>query len=278
MQNSTLSAAADNTDAARQTKHLWWRIGALLMLVITLVLILISFLNYSNYRKNYLELNATRYMIMGKDLRQTIEGGLNIGIAPAANTHLLPTMQDLMQRQSGTRYIAIVDEFGVVAVQGNMPAQPAAEWKKRLKQTANDGIWQGGGADTFQIGVPFSNNFNIKIGAVVIGYDRLEIRAATRDMLRKLALSLLQTLLPCALFIFGGAYLLTRKLTRDLAQVSETLKRSLDEPVQAHVTADLLGADVAEHINTFTKLSYHAARELKQLELDAATGTQGGKP
>lgn len=268
----------DKVHESSQANHLWWRIGLLLILVIAFVLSLISFLNYSNYRKNYLELNLTRYLIMGKDLRQTIESGLNIGIFPAENLNLRPTMKELAQRQMDTRYIGILDESGIVIQEGNFPANIPAHWQTLLERTAADAYWQDSDASHFEIGMPFSNNFNLKTGAVVIGYDRGAIEAATSNMRRKIILNLLQTLLLCAVVIFGGCWLLTRKLASNLSIIDQALKLSLQAPQPVQVSEALLGSAMAQDINAFTAISHQVAQELNQLEADALASAKGGRP
>src|ERR1700739_2918511 len=109
MNNSALHMHPRNT-ARRPHSAFWWRIGGLLVLVMSVVLLLISFLNYSNYRKTYLELNLTRYLVMAKDLRQTVESGLNIGRRPSENLQLLPMMQAMENRRDGIRYVGVITD------------------------------------------------------------------------------------------------------------------------------------------------------------------------
>jgi sensor histidine kinase regulating citrate/malate metabolism len=274
MQNAMIAPIIKKAKRTNNSDNLWWHIGILLMLVIAFVLSLISFLNYSNYRKTYLDLNFTRYLVMGKDLRQTIETGLNIGLSASENTNLRPTMKELAKRQNDTRYIAIVNDVGgIVIKEGEIPDD---NWKTRFTQTENDAYWRATDAETFQIGMPFYNNFNIKIGAVIIGYDRVVIEAATSDMLRKLALNLLQSLILSAAVIFAGAYLLTRKLKRELAVIDKNIEASLNDEPQ-NLAEGALGSHVAWDINAFAILSRDIVHEMKLLELECKTTVNGDK-
>ena len=67
---------------------LWVRIGIPISLIVALAVGLISFLNYYNYEKTYRQLNVSRITVVARDLRQTIEAGLNVGLAPRSNTQL----------------------------------------------------------------------------------------------------------------------------------------------------------------------------------------------
>jgi sensor histidine kinase regulating citrate/malate metabolism len=260
----------DKVQKSPQHNHLWWRISIILILVISFVLSLISFLNYSNYRKNFLELHLTRYQIMGKDLRQTIESGLNIGIFPFENTNLLPTIKALATRQSGTRYVAILEESGVILQEGKVPANSTSQWKERLNRNTTDNYWQSSNPQTLEIGIPFSNNFGQKIGAVVIGYDRSEIEHSTSEMLRKIILNCIETILLCAAVIFGFTYFLTKKLLKDLHTASKALYSGLQENEPINLQDDVLGNEISQEINAFTAIVHKASHELHQIEVLAS--------
>lgn len=245
---------------------LWLRIGGLLVLVIASVLILISFLNYSNYRKNYLELNLTRYLVLAKDTRQNIVAGLNIGLRPAEDEHLPAALAEMAQRYEGIRYIGVVDESGRLLGRGQLPAQSPASWKSQIEATDADAYWQTATSDTYQIGLPFMNNFGIKIGAVVIGYERTPIEANVSDMLRKMSVDVAQTLVLMAVLTMAGVYVLTRRLAADLSAVGATIDSTLGATTPPLVDEHLLGEGVARDINSFTTVSHRLAAELAHLE------------
>ena len=72
----------------RRCIPLWVRLGVPISLIIALAIGLISFLNYYNYEKTYSQLNVSRITVVARDLRQAIETGLNVGLAPRNNTQL----------------------------------------------------------------------------------------------------------------------------------------------------------------------------------------------
>ena len=276
-----MSAIAANVPAApgaRRQHSLWLRIGTLLILVIALVLLLISYLNYSNYRKAYLDLNLTRYMIVAKDVRQSVLGGLNVGLAPAENARLLPSIREQARRESGIHFIGVIDESGAVIGAGRISPAAAARWRASLAATAPDAYWQTSDADTIEIGIPFMNNFNIKAGAVVIGYDKRAIESAASDMLGKLGLDLVLTLACVAALTLAGVHLVTRKFCRALASVAATIGSALGQGTPLRAQGDFLGAGVADEINDFTALSHSLVSDIAALERDVAAARAGGRP
>ncbi|MGW8389999.1 hypothetical protein [Pseudoduganella sp. HUAS MS19] len=267
-------------DEAGSRHVLWLRISFLLVMVIALVLVLISYLNYSNYRKAFLEQNLTRNLIVAKDVRQTVLGGLNIGLEPGANMRLLPAIRDAARDGSGIRYIGVLDDAGAVIGDGDIIGR-AAQWRKRLAGTAADAYWQASDADSMEVGIPFENNFHIKSGAVVIGYDRLAIEAAASDMRRKLVVNVAITLLCVVLLTFGGVYLATRKLASALAGAATAIDAATAHGKPAPLAGDVLGAEAAQEINEFTELSQRVVGGIAVLEHELAARRElaalGGK-
>lgn len=268
-------------DGAGNSRHvLWLRISVLLVMVIALVLVLISYLNYSNYRKAVLEQNLTRSLIVAKDVRQTVLGGLNVGLDPSANMRLLPAIREAVRDGSGIRYIGVIDDAGAVIGDGGISPR-AARWRKRLAATAADGYWQSSDADSMEVGVPFENNFHIKSGAVVVGYDRLAIEAAASDMRRKLATNAAITLLCVTLLTFAGVYLATRKLASALAGAATAIDAAAGTGKPVPLAGDVLGAEAAQEINEFAELSQRVVGGIAVLEHELAARRElaalGGK-
>lgn len=246
-------------------RQLGWRIALLLLLIISLVLGLITFLNYSNYRKNYLELNLTRHLTMARDLRQTVEAGLNIGLAPAANSQLRRAMPQLAGTQIDTRYIAIVDQNGLVMQHGDVPQQGETYWRgqtEHKEHNTESGYWHRNEGSVLQIGMPFSNNFNLRAGAVIIGYDMGITEAALAAMRHKLLLDLCYATLLSALILLGGCHWLTLRMRRELTALDQALAQGQVEPLADEV----LGADVVAGIEHFMHEADQVSVHLTDIE------------
>lgn len=255
-----------NGIARRPSGVLWLRIGGLLVSVIAAVLVLISFLNYSNYRKTYIESNLTRYLVLAKDVRQGIVSDLNIGLHPSEDLYLMPALTEMARRYDGIRYIGVVDESGRPISQGEFPALPAQAWKDKIAATATDTYWQSSDAQAYQIGLTFTNNFNLKAGAVVIGYDRKRIERAVADMMRKMCVDAVKVLVLLTALALAGVYFLTRRFSAELAQVGATLDAMFDAAEPPFVADHMLGEDVATNINDFSAMSHRVVREIARLE------------
>lgn len=257
---------------------LWLRIGGLLVLVIAAVLVLISFLNYSNYRKTYIESNLTRYLVLAKDVRQGIVSDLNIGLHPSEDLYLMPALTEMARRYDGIRYIGVVDESGRPISQGDFPALPAQAWKDKIAATATDTYWRSSDAQAYQIGLTFTNNFDLKAGAVVIGYDRQRIERAVDDMMRKMCVDAVKVLILLTALALAGVYFLTRRFSAELVQVGATLDAMFDAAEPPFVADHMLGEDVAGNINEFSAMSHRVVREIARLEQELLPPGGPGSP
>jgi hypothetical protein len=94
----------------RLTIPLWVRLGVPITLIIALAIGLISFLNYYNYEKTYKQLNVSRITVVARDLRQAIEAGLNVGLAPSNNTQLEKALATAQDHTEGLRFAVVIDE------------------------------------------------------------------------------------------------------------------------------------------------------------------------
>lgn len=251
---------------------LWLRIGGLLVFVVAMVLLLISYLNYSNYRKSLVELNLTRNLVLAKDVRQTIESGLNIGLRPAQNENLRPAIAVIAASHPGIRYIAVINEVGEVSGEGALPALAPAAWKTMLNNTEIESYWHAGDNVTAQVGVIFVNGFNIRIGAVVIAYDMTAVELSAHAMLWKLVADTLLTLALMAVITLVAVYFLTRQFTRDLKVVGANISGTLQADLPAPLPEQVLEHDVAAGINDFSVLSHNMGRKLAWLEAGITQG------
>lgn len=210
--------------APRRPLPLWLLVGGLLSLVIAFVLALVALLNYANFRKSLQEQHVIRYLVLAKDLRQTVEAGMNIGLVPAANERLPQILAGLRTLHSNITFAGLSSETGRwLLTHGDVPEQDAAYWREHVATTAADGWWRARSGDSYLVGLSYVNNFGVKEGAVVIAYDKRDIDLATDAMLTELALDALLTQLAFTVLSLGGAWVLTRRFTRELGRVSEAL-------------------------------------------------------
>jgi sensor histidine kinase regulating citrate/malate metabolism len=245
----------------RRSAPLWLRLGLPISLIIALAIGFISFLNYYNYRKTYQQLNVARVMVVARDLRQAIESGLNVGLAPRSNTQLATSLAVAKDHTDGVRFAAIIDEAAkrLVEVGGAAANQ---DWLRRLKSAGEELSWLGEDDDTYQVGLPYRNSFGVIVGAVVLGYDKAAIDRATATMAFTLFVDWIGAVLLLTTLTLLGTWRLTRELESELTQAEDALAHALSDKPMPDLRLPVLGEEIARGIPDFIARSRAAAATL----------------
>ena len=239
---------------------LWVRLGVPIALIIALSIGLISFLNYFNYQKTYRQLNVSRVMVIGRDLRQAVEAGLNFGLAPKSNVQLEAALARAKDTTDGLDFVLVADEAGEkLTGAGNATAQQ--DWRARLAGIGKERFWQGEDADTYQVGLPYRNSFGLTVGAVVLGYNKSAIDHATQSMRLTLLGDWLKATALFSLLALFGVWWLTRRFESELTQAKSALGTAPDDPLpELHLP--LLGPEIENGIPELIRQSRDAGSAL----------------
>jgi hypothetical protein len=245
----------------RRSVPLWLRLGLPISLIIALAIGFISFLNYYNYRKTYQQLNVARIMVVARDLRQAIESGLNVGLAPRSNTQLAAALTIAKDHTDGVRFAVVTDEAAKRLVEAG-EAAARQDWRRRLERAGEVVSWQGEDDDTYQIGLPFRNSFGVIVGAVVLGYDKAAIDRATAAMEVALFVDWIWAAGLLTALTFLGIWWLTHGLESELSEAEEALAHALSDRPVGDLRLPLLGEEIARGIPEFIDRSRAAAAAL----------------
>jgi hypothetical protein len=203
---------------------LWFRVGALMALVITFVVALLAFLDYANFRKTVNGLIETRYTTLGKDSRQSVEAGMSLGITIAQNAGLAPVFRELKSHWPAIRFAGVVGPEGKLQVgAGTLSALDTLSWQKQIGERAADAVWFGRSGHDTAVGLNLEDNFGGKAGAVVIAYDDRELEDASAAMLGRLLLRAMVVLIGAAALSWLGAWWFTRQLAAELDEAEAVL-------------------------------------------------------
>ena len=240
------------------------RLGIPIFLIIALAVGLISFLNYYNFEKTYRQLNVSRITVVARELRQAIEAGLNVGLAPRNNTQLEKALATAQERTEGLRFAVVIDEHANRTVEVGVAA-PEQDWPKRMQEIGNELSWIGEGRDTYQVGLPFRNSFGVMVGAVILGYDKAAIDRATAATRLTLFVDWLVATAVLAILTLLGVRMVTRPLESELVQTEAAIEQMQHDTPLVPLRLPLLGEEVERGIPAFIQQSKTA-----QAQLDAA--------
>jgi hypothetical protein len=246
---------------ARRRAPLWSRLGLPISLTIALAIGFVSFLNHYNYRKTYQQLNVARIMVVVRDLRQAIESGLNVGLAPRANTPLATSLAVAKDHIEGVRFAVVIDEAAKRLV-GVGDAAANQDWRRRLQRAGEELSWLGEDDDTYQVGLPYRNSFGVSVGAVVLGYDKAAIDRATGAMAFTLFVDWVGAVLLLTTLTLFGTWRLTRELESELTQAGDALAHALSDKPMGDLRLPVLGEEIARGIPEFIERSRAAATAL----------------
>ena len=236
---------------------LWVRLGIPISLVIALAIGLISFLNYYVYEKTYKDLNVSRVTVVARDLRQAIEGGLNVGLAPSSSPLLDDALVVARDHTEGLRFAVIIDEAVRRLVTVGRTAE-SQDWSTRLQA----GDWIGEDADTYQVGLPYKNSFGVVVGAVILGYDKAAVEVATSTMRASLLMDWLRAVTATSLLTLLGVRWLARDLERELNDAGQALDLALSAENARDVRLPVLGESVESGLAGFIKGTHALAQQL----------------
>lgn len=249
------------------------RIALMVALVIVFTVSLVSFLNYSNYRKNHHELSQSRYLVLANDIRRAIEQSLNLGLPLGQLTQAQQLLDDVLRREKQVAYIHVYNDQGGIAFStdatqaGKAGGQP---WVDRLSSIKPDAYWQGAAASEYLVAVPVVNNFNAKVGLVLIAYARQPIDLQTAAMRDHLVMDTLGVAVLSLLILVVGIRLVMRTVEPDIAQVELALDRFLADPQATQDDAKVSNQDLRRGLAEFEQ----AGREALSAIDEAASGRE----
>jgi hypothetical protein len=230
-------------------------------LIIALAIGLISFLNYYNYAKTYRQLNVSRITVVARDLRQAIETGLNVGLAPRNNTQLDSALSIAKDHTEGLRFAVVIDEKANRTVEVG-EAAPEQDWLKRLQGVGSELSWVGEGRDTYQVGLPFRNSFGVMVGAVILGYDKAAIDRANAAMRSALFADWLLVVAALTILALLGVRRVTRHLESELTQAEVVLDQARPGVAIPELRLPLLGDEIEDGIPAFIRQTQAAQVQL----------------
>jgi hypothetical protein len=200
-------------------------------------------------------------MVVTRDLRQAIESGLNVGLAPRSNTQLATSLAVAKDHIEGVRFAVVIDEAAKRLV-GAGDAAANQEWLRRLQRVGEELSWLGEDDDTYQVGLPYRNSFGVSVGAVVLGYDKIASDRATAAMAFTLFVDWVGAVLLLTTLTVLGTWRLTRELESELTQAEAALAHTVsDEPV-GDLRLPVLGEEIARGIPGFIERSRAAVAAL----------------
>jgi hypothetical protein len=207
---------------------LTFKTGVTLVAILVFAVLVTGLLNYYKYQSTLSELIHSRLVVVGLDLKQSIEGSVGLGI-PLNQTQNIQEIIDRTRNEDDQ--VLSVEVFEMTADGGTKLFHTDRDGVgKSVPQSwltasgdVEEPVWSVDTKDATVTGFSLVNNFNKVIGAVVLRYSKSYQQAKTADMFKKLARTGAVVLGAAGILAFFGVFLMFRKISSSFTRMTESL-------------------------------------------------------
>ena len=208
-------------------KGLSFKISIMIILILAFALLLNVFLNFFNFEKNYTNMIYSRFFVTAKDLQNTAEYGLSLGLLLPELKNIQEVINGIVNEQKDIVSIEVFNDRGQVIFATNPEGknrEVPAKWVEKLKEMDKEAVSEFAHNDAFVIVLPLMNTFNIKVGALALGFSKSHIEIPVKRMFLYLFKYFSIFLATLAVIIFMGVSAFSRDLARNFNRMQSFLR------------------------------------------------------
>lgn len=205
------------------------KLALMIVGLIALTLGLTVLLDYAKFERAFSELAESRFAFVVKELRSTVETGLNLGLSLANMKNLEPVIERERQRDDHIVSITLFDRERILIHSAKnhaaeSPLDIAALWRRSLATSA-DGYWRGETPSAWQVGASLTDNAGQQTGGIVLQYDHALYDRDLNQMLADLARAAAILGLVTMPLGFVSLFALFHRTRGSLARIRSALER-----------------------------------------------------
>lgn len=236
-----------------------------------------AFLNYYKYQSTLRELVQSRFVVVGLDLKNAVEGSVNLGI-PLSQTE---NIQELLNRvKSSDEQILSAEVFGIAGNSGvrlfgtdkaGIGKPVPAEWVRGAERHETE-TWQFDEDAAFGVGFAVINNFNKTVGGIVLRYSRVYQQAKIETMFQTLGRASLVVFAVASLLAFIGVFVFFRPISTTFTRMTSSLNSlvSNDDPT---LTSENASTPEEHHYVAFQDKTNKVLEVLREAEQEGLRET-----
>lgn len=194
------------------------KIGLTAVIIASFSLALTTALNYFKFETTLTEQVNSRFVVVGFDLKRTIETGVNLGVALAELKNTQNTIERVKGQDQQILSVEVFEPEGQVLFSTEaerVGVHIAEHW---LRAHRAEIPWNRMDQDAFVLGMPLVNDFGQTIGGLALRYSKSYHEAKLETLLVKLAKD--------TLLVLGGFAVVAIILIRlCLGQLSHSFRR-----------------------------------------------------
>jgi sensor histidine kinase regulating citrate/malate metabolism len=167
-------------------RSLKWNLFAAIITIMACCLGLISFLNYCNFEKDLYSFVRSRFLVVSRDLKNTVEYGLNLGLGLSELKNIQQLVVETRERDTDIADLMVLDQQGTILFHSDptrVGRQAEAGWLQQGLLDRNTPALHTGNQVVQQTILPLVNQFNIMVGSLVLSYPNSVIQQPEKAML-----------------------------------------------------------------------------------------------
>ncbi len=236
-----------------------WNLFAAITTIMACCLALISFLNYCNFEKDLHSFVRSRFMVVGQDLKNTVEYGLNLGLGLQELKNIQQLIVDTKERDTDIADLMVLDQQGTILFHSNpgqVGQQAEADWLQHSLPHRDGPALHTSNPAGQQTVLPIVNQFNIMVGSLVLSYPSAVInqpKAAMRAFLLRRFVIIFTMFSLLTMFL---VFTLTNRLLAGVNELADDLEQlAKGTPGAGGLAADSeLAAPYGRFVATYRQL------------------------
>lgn len=211
------------------------QITSAITLIVLIGLGLMTFLNYSKFERSFSLLLGSRFDAVLRDMKNTIETSLALGLPLNALRNTQPLIEREMRQDPLILSIEVFEANGNVVFAtdrdfiGDLIAD---EWIKAWRSHDAAGAWRLREEDALVIGVSLTNSLDLEVGGIALRFSRDFHDSSLQAMLLELGGAVAIVLAATVLLSLLGASLLLRTADHSSAKLTDALNALIQQPDQ----------------------------------------------
>jgi hypothetical protein len=224
-----------------------FKISLMIVLIICFSLVLNIFLNFFNFDKSYSTLIRSRFMVSAKEMKNTVEYGLNLGLTLRQLKNLQDIMDNMIKEDPDITGLLIFDDTGKIIfnvqerkeskdrklstnkIAKEIGSMVPPDWLYAIGQgKRTEASFKGRVEHSFIL--PITNNFDIIVGGLVLSYSGVQIDRTILEVLFflwKIFLGALVIFTLVTIFFINNIF---SDIVRSLKSMSNLLSGLMDDP------------------------------------------------
>jgi len=221
------------------SEHFSFKISIILIIILFFSLLLNTFLNFFNFEKTYKDLVCSRFFVAGRDLKNSIEYQLNLGLYLKELKNIQQMIDEIKSKDESITAVEVFNENGnilfdtdtkKIGTMVNKDILSAAKKyvKPKGKNQGDDKPVTVMNSGNGVIILPVTNNFDMRVGSIALAYPEHIVTKPVGRIFVYLVIVFIASFFIFSLITFAAVSIISKNLSSGFI----TMKESLEEIIR----------------------------------------------